>query len=351
MTMTIKEEENFCACGCGKIILSYNIFAHGHNGRGVGGFLLFQIIPNHHECACGCGELVASDKIFKKGHHRRNVRSTDKTKKQISDSLKITNGTPEARKANSERQKIAQGKPESRLKQSNLMISLWEDEEWREITILAQTKGKNTPEAKEAMSIASSARWVDPGYRETTCASLKVAQNNPDVRKRQLASVKITNVTPETQARRSNATKISHNKPEWRKGQSDLMYRLWKEDNYVSNQIKARNIKQNKTEKRLENITLDLFPNEYKFVGHGEFILAGKCPDFVNINGQKKIIELYGDWWHRNNNPQDRIDLFAKYGYDTLVVWEHELNDIEALKIRLIEFHNRVNPYSEHKCI
>lgn len=33
-----------------------------------------------------------------------------------------------------------------------------------------------------------------------------------------------------------------------------------------------------------------------------------------------------------------RIDLFKKYGYDTLVIWEHELKDLEKLKKRVLEF-------------
>ena len=67
-------------------------------------------------------------------------------------------------------------------------------------------------------------------------------------------------------------------------------------------------------------------------------ILSGKIPDFVNVNGKKKLIELYGDYWHRNDNPQDRINLFKKFGWDTLVVWEKELKDEILLKEKILEF-------------
>ena len=40
-----------------------------------------------------------------------------------------------------------------------------------------------------------------------------------------------------------------------------------------------------------------------------------------------KLIELYGDYWHRGQDPQDRIDLFKDAGYECLVIWEHELNE------------------------
>lgn len=82
---------------------------------------------------------------------------------------------------------------------------------------------------------------------------------------------------------------------------------------------------------KLETYFLSLldsyFPNEWKYVGDGQVIIDGKCPDFINVNGKKEIIETYGNYWHRNDNPQDRIDKFAKFGYKTLVIWENELQD------------------------
>ena len=94
----------------------------------------------------------------------------------------------------------------------------------------------------------------------------------------------------------------------------------------------------NKKEEMLNMVLLDLFPGEYKYVGNREFILAGKNPDFLNVNGQKKIIELYGDYWHKGDDPQERIDLFGQYGYDTLVVWEKELKNLGLLKNKLLSF-------------
>lgn len=121
---------------------------------------------------------------------------------------------------------------------------------------------------------------------------------------------------------------------------SEAKIRHWQDPEYIKKQMKAFNVKQNKIEKLLENILCDLFLNEYKFVGDGKFILAGKCPDFVNVNGQKKIIELYGDYWHRNDNPHSRIELFAQYGYQTLIVWEHELRNLELVKQKILEFNH-----------
>lgn len=102
---------------------------------------------------------------------------------------------------------------------------------------------------------------------------------------------------------------------------------------------KSLNLRPNKQEKKLGSILQNLLPNEYKYVGDFSFILGGKCPDFMNINGKKKLIELYGSYWHRDDNPQDRINFFKQFGFDTLIVWEGELRDKNSLNVKLKKFH------------
>lgn len=76
----------------------------------------------------------------------------------------------------------------------------------------------------------------------------------------------------------------------------------------------------------------------YKFVGNGEFILAGKNPDFLNINGQKKIIELAGEHWHTPEQMGKRKELFESYGYKTLIIWYSELKNINLVQEKLRRF-------------
>ena len=121
--------------------------------------------------------------------------------------------------------------------------------------------------------------------------------------------------------------------------------KLWKNPDYVEKQKKAREITPNKPEKKLGQLLEDLFPREYKFVGDWTVAIDGKSPDFININGQKKIVELFGDYWHRGQNPQDRVDAFKPFGYDTLVIWEHELENREPLENKLRKFHRSVHVY------
>jgi very-short-patch-repair endonuclease len=110
---------------------------------------------------------------------------------------------------------------------------------------------------------------------------------------------------------------------------------LWENDQYRQKQLtsifKGQRVTPNKLEILLGDMLDSMYPNHWKFVGDGQVIINGKCPDFININGQKKIIELFGDYWHKDQDPQDRKDIFKPFGYKTLVIWESELKKRKSL--------------------
>jgi len=82
------------------------------------------------------------------------------------------------------------------------------------------------------------------------------------------------------------------------------------------------------------------------FVGNGQVIIGGKIPDFINANHRKQVIELFGNYWHslertgriRLEEEQHRINIFAIYGYTTLVIWEDELENEIKLVRKIKEF-------------
>lgn len=132
------------------------------------------------------------------------------------------------------------------------------------------------------------------------------------------------------------------------KEMSQSMKRTWQKPEFITKQMRARGVTPNRVEKQLSNMLKKLLPFEYKYVGDGEIILGGKCPDFINVNGQKKIIEMFGDYWHgeektgrtKKQEENQRIKHFAKYGYKTLIVWQSELKNMPKLKRKLVQFHN-----------
>ena len=115
----------------------------------------------------------------------------------------------------------------------------------------------------------------------------------------------------------------------------------WENKEYVEKLMKSLRRRPNEAEKRLRQLLNSILPHEYVY--NGDFSagisINRKIPDFVNVNGQKKVIELYGDFWHKDDNPQDRIDLFKKYGYDCLVIWGSEMEDEKKVVNRVLEFH------------
>lgn len=102
-------------------------------------------------------------------------------------------------------------------------------------------------------------------------------------------------------------------------------------------------------EKKLIDILGEMFPGEYKFVGDWSFLIGRKNPDFVNVNGQKKVIEVFGEVYHdpasspwevsKDRTAEGRKQLFNEYGFKTLIVWCKEFSDEPKLRLRLREFH------------
>ncbi len=95
----------------------------------------------------------------------------------------------------------------------------------------------------------------------------------------------------------------------------------------------------NGLERQMTAILDRLFPGEWRFTGDGSLVINHGNPDFANVNGQKKLIEVYGDYWHRGENPEQRIVQFREFGWETLVIWEHEVKgDQMQLEERLRAF-------------
>ena len=107
----------------------------------------------------------------------------------------------------------------------------------------------------------------------------------------------------------------------------------------------AMNIKPNGPERKLDNILSKNWPNEWKYVGDGQVSFDGLCPDFINCNSKKLIIELFGDYWHSpemsdnwRRSELGRIMVFSQFGYKTLVIWERELRDESRVVLKIKQF-------------
>ena len=115
----------------------------------------------------------------------------------------------------------------------------------------------------------------------------------------------------------------------------------WQDEEFknktITAQRKSMTIKPNKP----ETMMIKLFKQNslpLHYVGDGQLVIGGKCPDFV-CNPSKKVVLLHGDYWHytkfKKDNPlltrqqveEKDINHYRKNFFDCLIIWEHELNN------------------------
>ncbi len=78
----------------------------------------------------------------------------------------------------------------------------------------------------------------------------------------------------------------------------------------------------------------------YRFVGNGAFMIERKNPDFININREKKAIEVY-DKRHKDEFreggergwKEERIRVFGKHGWKVLFFETMQINEQNVLDI------------------
>ena len=199
--------------------------------------------------------------------------------------------------------RIAEGqkKPETRLKRSNTMKRLHNIEE-----------SVYNIEWKERIGKSLRLLWKDDKYRSWRSIKIRdVYKKRPEIREKQRESAKKNFRNPSFLEKWRQRRKEKPNKPE--------TFLIWFIDS--------------------------ILPGKYLYVGDYKVWIGGKNPDFVNER-DKKIIEHFGSWYHGQNftgvpnedHEMERINHFRKYGYETLVIWEHELQFIDTLEKKITEF-------------
>lgn len=106
----------------------------------------------------------------------------------------------------------------------------------------------------------------------------------------------------------------------------------------------------NRSPNGLETLLINLIMRKglpYKFVGNGTHMIGLRNPDFIHNEGQKKVIELFGNYWHSPlMNPKVRfsarkdmtVKAYERKGYECLVIWEDELKNLDRLEKKIGEF-------------
>ena len=288
----IQYKNPLCACDkCGLEVKSGNKYILGHNRRGKG----ISKSPSQ-LCWCGCGEMTEIGNKYIHGHNNARLG----TGKQLSPPQLCACDDECGLMTNPGRRYI-----KGHFHKGNL-------------------GKKDTKEKSQNRIIVANEVWGRKEYREKHHQGMIKAWDNKEIRERH-----------------SKIQKIVQNRPERRKRNSQNILELWQDPEYVMKQMESRDLRPNKPESFILFLLNRMYPREWKYTGDFSFTIGGKNPDFVNINGQKKCIEFFGDYWHRGENPNYRKKAFAKYGWDTLIIWEHELEDIERVKFAINKFNRK----------
>ena len=116
----------------------------------------------------------------------------------------------------------------------------------------------------------------------------------------------------------------------------------WQNPEWVKKMLTALNTKPTKPEQFLSTLLSKYFP-QFEYNGNGTLgiVLGGFIPDFVNVNGKKEVIEIFGDYFHSpevlgdrwQGSELGRIMVFNSLGYKCLVIWENELKTKKEAEI------------------
>jgi DNA-binding transcriptional regulator YiaG len=137
----------------------------------------------------------------------------------------------------------------------------------------------------------------------------------------------------------------------WRDSIRKSVSELWKNPEYLEHMREVHKNSEN-VRKSIENLKyrptslerklmqiIEKYNLPYSYVGDGSFRIGRLNPDFINNNGQKIAVDVFGDYWHnREDTPwyareNIRKLILRRYGWDLRVIWEHELNSLPEEEI------------------
>lgn len=119
--------------------------------------------------------------------------------------------------------------------------------------------------------------------------------------------------------------------------------------NLVLASVAASHKRPNRGEIALGKIVDKVSP-DFRYNGGCELgvVIGGRVPDFVNVNGQKKVILYNGCYWHgcpicfpnRTDSEAERnnISAYTSLGWKVLTVWEHEMQDMNNVSANIKSF-------------
>lgn len=206
----------------------------------------------------------------------------------------------------------------------------------------APNYGKHLPEeTRRKLSKVNKGKHLSEETKKKMSEAKKDKPLSEETKQKISEAKKGNHHSEETKRKISIAFKRLWQGPNYAKNMSKVSKKLWQDPNYVNKIIAARNAKPNKVEKKLDRILQKHFPGEYAY--NGDFscgiTIGGKIPDFVNVNGEKIVIEVFGRLWHDEQIMRQKFGnelswkrtefgtkaLYSQFGYKCVVFWEEDL--------------------------
>lgn len=117
---------------------------------------------------------------------------------------------------------------------------------------------------------------------------------------------------------------------------------MWQNPKCIQKIMSGIHSRPTRPELRLKEILEKNLP-EFKYNGDYSLgvVLNRLVPDFVNTNGKKQVIEVFGDYWHSaqlignkwKRSELGRIMAYNALGFKCLILWEHELKTLSDKQI------------------
>lgn len=168
-------------------------------------------------------------------------------------------------------------------------------------------------------------------------------------------------LTKETDERLRNSKASQPHSKEWNENVSIGLNnsKKWKE--YIKSEkhkedcskggvaaIKSLQLRPNKPEQKFIDLCKK-YNLPYRYVGDGQFWLGypPRNPDFLNVNGEKTVVEIHGVYWHLLKPQKKDPDLtrkivefeeqshYSKYGFKSVVIWDDELDNTSLVLDKL----------------
>ncbi len=298
-----------CKCGCGQYVTwhrdgRWNTFIKNHNQRKYHTWVFDDNAPL---CACGCGNPVIRMKqppyswnTYIHNHHRA-------TESFVEDRWREA--------------------PLCACGCGQQVTRKFLNRGWRKY--VSEEHRLNDPAYHELLSERNFKMWETPGFRENH--SEKMWNYWSDLVNRMEASTRTKKRyedNPLLRLKQSIVTLANWARPEYRKAISKSRLESWQNPVYVARVRKGRKgaykLSPNYLEQDFDQATSD----ELVFVGDSGLwyeLKNGKSknPDF-KVKDVDKIVELWGTYWHRDQDPDEMIALYAEIGIECMVIWEHD---------------------------